>query len=49
MVLGPERGMALAVAQGVAAHFVVRTADGALADRMSPAFAALGGRAIAQG
>jgi len=48
MVMGPERGLAFAVAQNLAAHFVVRTADGRLVDRMTPAFAALGGRALEQ-
>ncbi len=44
IVLGPERGYARAVAQGVAAHFVVREVDGTLRDIMTPAFAALGGK-----
>jgi thiamine biosynthesis lipoprotein len=44
IVLGPERGYARAVEQGVAAHFIVREVDGALHDIMTPAFAALGGK-----
>ncbi|HET9820190.1 MAG TPA: FAD:protein FMN transferase [Burkholderiaceae bacterium] len=40
-VLGPERGPALARAQGLAALFVVRGAQGALRDLASPAFEAL--------
>ncbi|MEP7180737.1 MAG: FAD:protein FMN transferase [Betaproteobacteria bacterium] len=48
MVLGPERGLALATAQDIAALFVVRAPGGALVDLMTPAFAALGGRAIVQ-
>lgn len=43
IVLGPDRGYALAAAQEVAAHFIVRGPDGALSDRQTPAFAALGG------
>jgi thiamine biosynthesis lipoprotein len=43
-VLGPERGPALAAERGLAALFVVRTADGGFIDRPTPAFAALGGR-----
>jgi len=46
MVMGPERGYAFATAQQLAAHFVVRTADGRFVDRLTPAFAALGGRAL---
>lgn len=44
IVLGPERGYECAIAQGIAAHFIVREADGRLHDVMTPAFAALGGR-----
>lgn len=44
IVLGPERGYACAVEQRLAAHFIVREADGRLHDVMTPAFAALGGR-----
>ena len=42
IVLGPEKGYALAAAQHLAAHFIVRGADGRLADLATPAFAALG-------
>jgi len=42
IVLGAERGVALATELQLAAHFVVREADGRLADRSTPAFAALG-------
>lgn len=41
IVMGPQRGLALAQAQGLAAHFIVRGADGRLLDQSSPAFAAL--------
>ena len=44
IVLGPERGYACAVERGIAAHFIVREADGRLHDVATPAFAALGGR-----
>ena len=44
IVLGPEQGYACAVEQRIAAHFIVREADGRLHDFMTPAFAALGGR-----
>ena len=43
IVLGPEKGYALAAARNIAAHFIVREPDGALRDRQTPAFAALGG------
>jgi thiamine biosynthesis lipoprotein len=43
IVLGPERARALAQAQRLAAYFIEREADGGLRDRMTPAFAALGG------
>lgn len=43
IVLGPDRGYDRAVAQGIAAHFILRGPDGTLRDRMTPAFAALGG------
>lgn len=43
IVLGPERAYAVAVAQDLAAHFIVREADGGLREVMTPAFAALGG------
>jgi thiamine biosynthesis lipoprotein len=42
-VLGPDRGYALAAAQNLAAHFIVRGPGGSLQDRQTPAFAALGG------
>ena len=41
IVLGPEAGMALAQREGLAAHFILRAADGRLLDRSSEAFAAL--------
>ena len=41
IVLGPERGPALARERDVAALFIVRDGDGALRDLASPAFAAL--------
>jgi len=41
IVLGVERGLALARAQGLAALFIVRDAGGALRDAVTPAFAAL--------
>jgi FAD:protein FMN transferase len=40
LVLGLERGMALAEAAGLAAHFITRSASGGLADHSSSAFAA---------
>lgn len=43
IVLGPERGWALAQAQGLAAYFIERAAEGRFTDRATPAFAALGG------
>jgi thiamine biosynthesis lipoprotein len=43
IVLGPDAGYERAVALGLAAHFIVRAADGTLRDRLTPAFAALGG------
>jgi len=49
IVMGPERGHALARAQNVAAHFIVRNPDGSLHDRSTPAFAALGGTAFERG
>jgi thiamine biosynthesis lipoprotein len=45
IVLGEERGLALAADQGIAAYFIVRDPDGGLEARATPAFAALGGRA----
>jgi FAD:protein FMN transferase len=46
-VLGPERGLAAALGQGLAAYFVVRQPDGSFTERQTPAFAALGGRSVA--
>jgi len=43
IVLGPERGWALAQAQRIAAYFIERDAEGRFTDRATPAFAALGG------
>jgi thiamine biosynthesis lipoprotein len=43
IVLGPERGWALAQTLGLAAYFIERDVDGGLRDRATPAFAALGG------
>ena len=40
-VLGPDDGHALAVERGWAALFLIRGADGAIAERATPAFAAL--------
>ena len=41
-VMGPERGLALAREQRLAALFIVREAGGGFRDLASPAFAALG-------
>jgi FAD:protein FMN transferase len=41
IVLGPQRGRALAESTGIAAHFIERGPDGTLRDAMTPAFAAL--------
>ncbi len=41
IVMGPDKGLALARRQGIAAHFIVRGADGRLADHATEAFAAL--------
>lgn len=41
IVMGPQAGLALARQQGIAAHFIVRGADGRLADHATDAFAAL--------
>jgi thiamine biosynthesis lipoprotein len=46
IVLGAERGLALAAEHRLAAHFVVREAGGRLTDRSTPAFAALGARPV---
>jgi thiamine biosynthesis lipoprotein len=43
-VLGPDRGFALADARKLAAYFIIRAPDGTLAERATPAFAALGGK-----
>ncbi len=43
IVLGLERGLALAEAEGIPAYFIQRR-DGRLQDRMTTAFAALGGQ-----
>ena len=45
MVLGPERGYALAERLALAAYFITRTPDGGLQDRATPAFSALQPRA----
>ena len=37
IVLGPQRGMALAQREGIAAHFILRTAQGGFSDMASPA------------
>jgi thiamine biosynthesis lipoprotein len=44
IVLGPQRGLALAERDRLAAHFIVRGADGRLIDAATPAFQALGAR-----
>ena len=44
IVLGPDAGYERAAALGLAAHFIVRESGGALRDRMTPAFEALGGQ-----
>jgi thiamine biosynthesis lipoprotein len=46
IVLGPDRGYALAAAQNIAAHFIVRERDGTLVDRRTPAMVALGGTPV---
>ena len=46
IVLGPEAGFALAAAQNIAAHFIVRAPGGRYFDRSTPAFAALGGKLV---
>jgi thiamine biosynthesis lipoprotein len=46
IVLGPERGWALAQVQGLAAYFIERDADGRFTGRATPAFAALGGARV---
>jgi FAD:protein FMN transferase len=47
MVLGADRGHALAEVLGVAAYFIVREAGGRFTGRQTSAFAALGGRPAA--
>lgn len=47
-VLGPVRGREVALAEGLAAYFIARGADGALLDAWTPAFTALGGRPAAR-
>jgi thiamine biosynthesis lipoprotein len=44
IVLGPDKGHALARREGIAAYFVTRHPDGSYTDRQTPGFAALGGR-----
>jgi thiamine biosynthesis lipoprotein len=46
IVLGAEAGYALAEAQGIAAHFILRAPNGTFVDRSTPAFAALGGKLV---
>jgi thiamine biosynthesis lipoprotein len=43
IVLGPERGPAVAEREGLAAHFIVREADGRFAERSTRAFEELAG------
>jgi thiamine biosynthesis lipoprotein len=45
-VLGPERGLAAAEREGLAAYFITR-APGGFVEHQTPAFAALGGRPTA--
>lgn len=49
IVMGPVRGVALAAARNIAAHFIVREAGGTLVDLQTPAFAALGSTPVRQG
>jgi len=46
IVLGPERGLALAEREALAAYFIVRERDGEFSERQSSAFAALGGHEV---
>jgi thiamine biosynthesis lipoprotein len=46
MILGPERGSALAEKLALGAYFITRGPDGALADRATSRFAALGARRL---
>jgi thiamine biosynthesis lipoprotein len=45
-VLGPEHGLAAATGHGLAAYFIVRRSDGSFVEISTPAFAALGARAV---
>lgn len=45
-VAGPERGMAMAHQQGLAAYFVTRHGEDRFTAHATPAFAALGGRSV---
>ena len=47
IVLGADRGYALAEAHGLAAYFIVREAGGGFSERPTSAFAALGGQHVA--
>ena len=47
IVLGLERGLALAERSSVAAQFIERVAPGRYADRTTSSFAALGARSLA--
>jgi thiamine biosynthesis lipoprotein len=47
MVLGTDEGFAFAQANGIAAHFIVRTAGAGFRDLATDAFARLGGRSAA--
>ena len=42
IVRGPDKGHALAVAHNIAAHFIVREANGGLREFSTPAFTTLG-------
>lgn len=46
-VLGPQRGLQAATQLQLAAHFIVRQADGRFGETTTPAFAALGGARLA--
>ena len=46
-VMGPQRGLEAATQLQLAAHFVVRGSDGHFVETTTPAFAALGARAVA--
>jgi len=46
LVLGPERGHALALEKGLAAYFIERRPEGGFVERQTPAFAALTGNAM---